>query len=167
MYGDSTGKYGIINQLDILADVAPYSQQFKSVNKMADQVATTAEERLRVSEIREQLAETTSRYDFTPYQSQRDSAKLGGTLGSMQRMGEYIAHRDTIFNTKFLNRRTATEDWEKRNVYGATFPEWQRPFESFIEPMLNKATQRDPISAGVGLAITGSFCVALFSNLSQ
>lgn len=157
LYADSTGKYGIINQLDILADVAPYSQQFKSINKKADQFATTAEERIKISEIRQQVENTTSRYDFVPYQSQREATQIGGTLGTMQRVGEYIAHRDTLFNTKFLNRRTATEDWERRNVYGATFPEWQRPFESFIEPMLNKATQRDPITAAVGLGVIGSF----------
>lgn len=155
LYGDSSGKYGIVNQLDILADVAPYSQQFKSVNRMVDKMALSPEEKVRVMEIRSQLEDTTSKYDFVPYEDQR--TRMGGALGGMQRAGEYIAHRDTLFNTKFLNKRTATEDWERRNVYGATFPEWQRPFESFIEPMLNKATQRDPISAAAGLGLTGSF----------
>ena len=151
LYGDETGRYGAISQLDILADVAPYSQQFKTLNRRVDSMNLSAEEKIRVEEIRSQVASTTKKYEFTPYERQEPFA--GGTLGTMQRMGEYLAHRDTIFNTKFLNKRTATEDWERRNVYGATFPEWQRPFESFIEPMINKATQRNPIAAASAMAI--------------
>ena len=72
------------------------------------------------------------------------------------RAGEAIAHRDTIFNTKFLPRKTAVEDWERQNVYGSTFPEWQRPFESFIEPMVYKATQRNPIAAAGVMGLVGA-----------
>jgi hypothetical protein len=151
---DATGQYGPVTQLDILADVAPYSQQFKQINRKIDSMGLTAEERVRVGEIRSQLADTTKKYEFTPYE--RDTPYPSGALGGAQRFGEFLAHRDTIFNTKFLNKRTATEDWERRNVYGATFPEWQRPYESFIEPMLNKATQRDPITAAGAMGVAFS-----------
>lgn len=154
---DQFGQYAPINQLDILADVAPYSQQFKQLNRKIDSMNLSPDERIRVGEIRSQVADTTRKNEFTPYESDREYP--GGTLGAISRVGEYLAHRDTIFNTKFLNKRTATEDWERRNVYGATFPEWQRPFESFIEPMINKATQRDPITAastmGLGFSLFG------------
>jgi len=152
---DETGKYGLVDQFKILADVAPYSQQFKSLNSMMDKMALSPDQKIKVQEIRGRVEETTSKYDFTPYPDQKNT--VGGSIGRMQRLGEYIAHRDTLFNTKFLNKRTATEDWERRNVYGATFPQWQRPFESFIEPMLNKATQRDPLTAAAALGVTGSF----------
>ncbi len=152
---DETGKYGLVDQFKILADVAPYSQQFKSLNKMMDKMALSPDQKIKVQEIRGRVEETTSKYEFTPYPDRQNV--MGGSIGNMQRLGEYIAHRDTLFNTKFLNKRTATEDWERRNVYGATFPQWQRPFESFIEPMLNKATQRNPIAAAAALGVTGSF----------
>ena len=92
-------------------------------------------EKIKVQEIRDQVEDTTTKYQFTPYKYKGTSAEDMGmqpTLHAMSRVGEYIAHRDTFFNSKFLNRRTATEDWERRNVYGATFPEWQRPYESYI-----------------------------------
>jgi len=152
---DETGKYGLVDQFKILADVAPYSQQFKSLNKMMDKMALSPDQKIKIQEIRGRVEDTTSKYEFTPYPDQKNT--IGGSVGRMQRLGEYVAHRDTLFNTKFLNKRTATEDWERRNVYGATFPQWQRPFESFIEPMLNKATQRDPLTAAAALGITGSF----------
>ena len=152
---DETGRYGLVDQFKILADVAPYSQQFKSLNKMMDKMALSPDQKIKVEEIRGRVEQTTSKYEFTPYADQKNI--MGGSIGKMQRLGEYIAHRDTLFNTKFLNKRTATEDWERRNVYGATFPQWQRPFESFIEPMLNKSTQRNPLVAAAALGVTGSF----------
>jgi hypothetical protein len=116
--------------------------------------------RQKVQEIRLQAEEMTQKYQFSPYKYKGTSAEemnMHPSLHKMNRIGEYVAHRDTFFNTKFLNKRTATEDWERRNVYGATFPEWQRPYESFIDPMLNRASQRNPIVATAALATAGSF----------
>jgi len=152
---DETGRYGLVDQFKILADVAPYSEQFKSLNKMMDKMALSPDQKIKVQEIRDRAEAVARKYEFTPYADQANM--VGGNIGRMRRIGEYLAHRDTLFNTKFLNRRTATEDWERRNVYGATFPQWQRPFESFVEPMLNKATQRNPIIGASTLGIIGSF----------
>lgn len=160
LYGDETGRYGRVNQLDILADVAPYSSQFRSLNRSIRMGDLDPGAREKVQEIRLQAEEMTTKYQFSPYKYKGTTAEemnMNPTLHRLNRVGEYIAHRDTFFNTKFLNRRTATEDWERRNVYGSTFPEWQRPYESFIEPMLNRATQRDPLTATVALAAAGSF----------
>lgn len=158
LYSDQSGSYGAVSRLDILSDIAPYSQQFKQVNREVDSMNLAPDERIKVSEIRSQLAAKSGKYSFTEYKQDEDY--MGGPLGGIQRAGEYLAHRDTIFNTKFLNKRTATEDWERRNVYGTTFPEWQRPFESFISPMINKATQRDPITAASAMG----FAFSLFGR---
>jgi hypothetical protein len=156
---DETGKYGKLNQLDILADIAPYSKQFRSLNNQIQTGSLSPDEKIRVQTIRDQAEDVTTKYDFTPYKYKDTTAEEMGMnprIHAISRVGEYLAHRDTFFNTKFMNKRTATEDWERRNVYGSTFPEWQRPYESFIEPMLNKASQRDPIVATAGLAVAGS-----------
>jgi hypothetical protein len=160
LYGDETGRYGRVNQLDILADVAPYSKEFRSLNRTIKMGDLSPAERIKVQEIRGQVENTTTKYEFSPYKYRGTSPEdlgMNPTVHAFSRAGEFIAHRDTFFNTKFLNRRTATEDWERRNVYGATFPEWQRPYESFIQPMVNKASQRDPISGTLAMAAAGSF----------
>ena len=159
LYPDSTGRYGILNQLDILGDVAPYSEQFKKINRLADSMIVDPGQKQRLEEIRSQVASTTKRYDFSNYEYRDSSPQEKGLhpyVFAAKRFGEYVAHRDTLFNTKFMQNRTAVEDWERRNVYGATFPEWQRPFESFISPMINKATQRNPIVAASALGFSGS-----------
>lgn len=152
--------YGPLTQLDILADVAPYSKEFRQLNRTINSEVTTGEQRVRLEKIRAQVEDTTSKYNFSDYKYKNSSPEELGMDAkgyAIARVGEYIAHRDTYFNTKFLNNRTAQEDWERRNVYGATFPQWQNPIESFIMPMLYKSTQRNPITAAIGGAVAGSF----------
>lgn len=158
---DETGRYGLVDQLSILADVAPYSTQFKELNRTIDSKNLSPDQRIKIKEIRDRVEETTKKYNFSRYEYKDKTASELGISNrryGFERTKEYLAHRDTIFNTKFLQKRTAQEDWERRNVYGATFPQWQRPFESFVKPMAQKATQRDPIgSAGALLAIGTAF----------
>jgi len=161
LYPDKTGKYGMIDQLRILGDVAPYSNQYKKINSDIDSQDLTVDEKIKVEEIRNRVKNTTKKYSFTPYKYKYDDDSDGGiglppSVSRVAKFGEYLAHRDTLINTKFMQKRTAQEDWERRNVYGATFPQWQKPYETFIKPMIQKATQRDPISAAAGLSIVGT-----------
>jgi len=159
LYGDETGRYGITNQLDILGDVAPYSKQYRSLNKQIDSMALSPDERIRVAEIREQVESKSVRRQFSDYSFRGSSAEDMGldprafTLG---RIGEAIAHTDNFIVNKTIGRQTAVEDWERKNVYGSTFPQWQSPVSSFIAPMVNKATQDNPIVASTSMAIVGS-----------
>jgi hypothetical protein len=47
------------------------------------------------------------------------------------------------------------EDWERSNVYGSTYPSWSSPYESFVEPLINKSTQRNPIAAASAMGAIG------------
>jgi hypothetical protein len=148
-----------VTQLDIIADVAPYSRQFRSLNRTLQMGGLEPSERIEVERIRAQVEETTKRNTFSPYKYRNKTAEELGVREStraMLSMGEYMAHRDTFINTKFFPSRTAQEDWERRNVYGSTFPEWQRPIESFIQPIYYKATQRNPVAAGIITAGVGA-----------
>jgi len=156
---DSTGRYGAVDQLNILGDVAPYSQQFKILNNKIDKMNLSPAERIKVAEIRSQVADTTTRNEFTEYKYRGSSAEEIGQHPlrfAAGRMGEYLAHSDNFIMSKVVGKKTAIEDWERRHVYGATFPEWQRPFDSYIQPMINKATQDNPIIAAATLGTVGS-----------
>jgi hypothetical protein len=54
---------------------------------------------------------------------------------------------------KFVAKRTATEDWERNNVYGSTFPQWQNPIQDFIKPMIYKAANRNTLAAAGSLGV--------------
>lgn len=156
---DYSGRYGAADQFNILGDVAPYSPEFRSLNRQINYKIRTPEERIKVQQTREQVENTTRREDFSSYKyrySSPEESNMGRTSFYLARSAEYLAHRDTIFNTKFSPKRTAAEDWERQNIYGTTFPEWQRPFESFISPMLYKATQRSPLAGAAIMGALGS-----------
>ena len=157
---DATGRYGVMDQYKILGDVAPYSKQFRSLDKTIDSMVDNPTDKLRVQELRERAISIQQKKNFTEYKYKDSTPEEMGmhpTVHAVSRVGEMLAHKDTFINKKFVNKQTATEDWERNNVYGATFPEWQRPFESFIAPMINKAGNRDPISAAAALAVAGTF----------
>ena len=148
-----------LTQLDILSDVAPYSKEFRSLNNKMSPSSLDPGQREKLEQIRAQVADTTSKYDFTPYKYKYSSPEelgMSKTRFGISRMGEYIAHRDTFINTKIMPNRTAQEDWERRNVYGATFPEWQNPIESFIKPMYYKSQGRSPLTSGLMMAGVGA-----------
>ena len=159
LHPDETGNYGLIDQLNILGDVAPYSQQYKQVSSQLDKMSLSAEDRIEVAETRQQVEDTTTKKEFSPYKYKGSSAEelaqhpYRFTAG---RIGEYLAHSDNFVLNKTLGEKTAVEDWERSNVYGTTFPQWQNPIESYISPMINKATQRNPILASASLATAGA-----------
>jgi hypothetical protein len=156
LYG---GSYGPVNQLDILADVAPYSKQFRQLNKMVDRMDLSVAEREKIEEIRRQQEDVTTKFDFSDYVYKNYSAEdlgISRAAHTVGRIGESIAHTDNFLINKTFGKKTAIEDWERNNVYGSTFPQWQRPYESYIEPMLNKATQDNPLTATIGLGAVGA-----------
>jgi len=160
LYSDASGDYGAITQLDILADVAPYSKQFRTLNRQMDSMALSPDERIRVSEIREQVESKSNRNEFSEYRFKGSSAEdmgIDSRAFALGRLGEAIAHSDNFIVNKVIGDKTAVEDWERKNVYGSTFPQWQNPISSFIAPMVNKATQDNPLVASVSLAAVGSF----------
>jgi len=156
LYSDKNGRYGAVNQLDILADVAPYSKEFRALNRSIDKIGLSEQEIAKVGKIRAQLnAIEDSKTGFSPYDNSSTAKKV---LNPFSTITNKLRHTDNFINNKFFGERTATEDWERRNVYGSTFPEWQRPVESFIKPIYAKGTQRNPlIAAGVGAIAFGAF----------
>lgn len=161
IYPDNSGRYGAVNQLDILADVAPYSKEFRAINSRIDKMGLGEDERKKVGQIRAQLnAIQNSKTDFTPYSDYSTIDKISNPIRSIKNT---VLHTDNFINNKFIGRKTATEDWERRNVYGSTFPEWQNPVDSFIKPIYDKGTQRNPLlAAGVG-----AFAFAFFGKTKR
>lgn len=160
LYGDISGEYGAVTQLDILGDVAPYSKQYRNLDRQINNLPLSPDERIKVQEIRDQVNSRVNGDQFSEYKYKGSSAReLGISSNAFRvgRLGEAIAHSDNFLVNKVIGDKTAVEDWERKNVYGSTFPEWQNPISSFISPMMYKATQDNPLAASSGLAVLGTF----------
>lgn len=152
LYPDQFGKMGLVNIHDILADVAPWSQEYKTVDQLMESQYMDHDQFAKVAQTRAQVDAMRNKYEFTPYEYKyRDPTEIveHPVKEALGRTWEWFAHRDTYLNTKFLPERTALEDWERRNVYGTTFPKWETPVSSFINPSIQKSTQRNPITAAL------------------
>lgn len=159
MFPDQYGQLGVANIHDILGDVAPWSQEYKAIDRIVNSSNLTPMAQEKVAQTRAQVDAMRMKNEFSPYEYKYSSPEQmlqHPSKFAMGRAWEWLAHRDTLFNTKFLPVRTAVEDWERENVYGATFPTWQTPVDSFLKPMAYKATQRNPVSAALGLGVVGS-----------
>lgn len=160
LHPDGTGgSYGTIDKLSILGDVAPYSDEYRQMLKMALGNATSPAERMAIEEIDHKTQMKKIKHEFTPYKYKYNTASdlgMNEVQYNLGRAWEHVAHMNTLFNTKFLPNSTAVEDWERDNVYGATFPQWQNPINDFIKPMVYGASQRNPFTAGLVLGATGS-----------
>jgi len=156
LYPDKNGRYGAVNQLDILADVAPYSKEYRNLESRIDMMGLSEEQRDKVGQIRAQINSIErSRTNFSPYE---ERGFISAVFNPIDSISAKLRHTDNIINSKFTGERTATEDYERRQVYGSTFPEWQRPVESFIKPIYYKGSQRNPVlAASVGAVALGLF----------
>lgn len=165
LHPDQYGKYGLVDMHKILGDVAPWSQEYRTVDKMVSSAANSQEAIKRIEQTRAQVIEKSKEHEFTPYKYKYSGIEglEGGIPYALAAGWEKFQHMDSPFHTKFMPNRTALEDWERENVYGQTFPQWQNPISDFVEPMLWKSTQRNPFSAAIVMAATGSF----FGKTSQ
>lgn len=166
LHRDASGKYGIVDRHKILGDIAPWSQEYRDLDRTVESMAMPMQWRDIVETTRSQVASKSRVKDFYDYKYKYSSAKELGISHAQYAVGrvkEFVEHSDTYFNTKFLHHRTAVEDWEREHVYGATFPEWQHPIKGFINPMINKNTQTNPITATATTGLVGS----LFASTSR
>ena len=69
-------------------------------------------------------------------------ARYSKTQIAFGSMWERFAHMNTPFHTKFLQVRSATEDYKRREVYGVDFARWQEPIEDFLKPAVYSAIER-------------------------
>jgi hypothetical protein len=72
---------------------------------------------------------------------------------------ETITHQWNPFTTKFIQRRTALEEYERTNVYGLDYAPWTEPYKSFVRPQFDAVAAKSwpsSIIGGIALgAMTG------------
>lgn len=67
LHPDATGRYGAFDKFKILADVAPWSDEYKFWNQYVMDNLEDEELRKEATQIRKQVSERKKKYDFQPY----------------------------------------------------------------------------------------------------
>jgi hypothetical protein len=254
LYDTAPGSMGYskLDQMRMLSKVAPWSREYKTLNRSLSRTDLAPEEREEYMNIRQQVEEINQKYQFAPYRFQgldleessyeimgvtdegyltargaRTPIKLAGIEPSArlaeelrkrivpgQRMNvqldtnrprysmeqqnavleavipglnkdligegfeeelggsplsyyartnraeraigslwEQATHTWNPFTTKFIQRRTALEQYERGDVYGKAYAPWSHPISSFITPFFQSVGARPLLSSiAVGAA---------------
>jgi len=101
LHPDMFGEYGAIDRFKILADIAPYSEQYKYYSKILtlyNQAGLLSdEEKEDIREIKHQVHQQKQRYDMTPYKflyahTQRHKVKIKEVIDDITFIAEGYAH---------------------------------------------------------------------------
>ncbi len=163
-FPDQPGQmYGMVDIHDILGDLDPYGDNYRALDRQIDSMNLSPLQQAKIRQTRAQVEAVGMANEFTPYKYQDKSIPEMAQLAAqhpikfgVNKLFEQIAHYDSFANSKFLRTRTALEDWERDNVYGATYPDWLSPKNSFIDPMVQRSTQRDWWHGASSMSIVGA-----------
>ncbi len=163
--GLSPNEYPLRYQLQILGDVAPYSDKYRMVksqvsaaikrNELSDyEIAKVGETLKQVEEkkqrkvftdsppsraqVQQQLAGINNAQQQTPSEPSWLGSVLGGYWNTLSHNIETPLEQLTPISpgAKLVHMRTATEDYAKEQLYGTSFANWATPMKSFINPFL-------------------------------
>ena len=73
----------------------------------------------------------------------------------MGKAWERVAHANTFINTKLLQVRSPLEQYERRQVYGKDFQDWEHPLRDYLTPTFQSIIYHHPAVAILSGAIAG------------
>ena len=154
MKGIDAEEYSEYHRFKILADVAPYSNEYKYYSKRMTQAtnskAISDQQAKDVRQVRGQVREMKNRKRFHEYKTEEEMKDLDIGQRLMAEWWETAAHlgetpvEQIIFPPiapmgKFVHQRTALEDYERTQMYGTDLSFWDRPWDNFLRPFLYSA----------------------------
>ncbi len=153
--------YPLIHRYKILADIAPYSEEFKyyqglvrkkkKENRLDSEqieIYKTVQLQLRARRKRKEFDEyryesADSLADYNEKLARKGSEPIGAFGQFIGRYWELLAHKaETPFEyltpvspaAKLIHMRDAIEDYERTQLYGTANAFWQHPVEHFFKP---------------------------------
>lgn len=170
LHSGSPGTYSEVDALLILADVAPFSEAYSQMKRKVSKLELTEEWRNRVTEAITQRDTVVKGYasDFKTKKFTNPSindinatvqySALEKGIGSFWERTTFdvipeisrIIPFGGMVSNKLLPNFTAEQDYLQRQVYGAKFADWNRPYETFLRPRLYNLYNENPVTASLG-----------------
>lgn len=132
--GVNPADYPLIHRYKILADIAPYSREFRSARKELEAHDPTDYELEIFQRTEEQLEDKRKRKSFRDdVYDQSVLGRYGAALVDIARANPLEQLSPIAPAHKLLPPSSAMTDYEE-SIYGKEFKLWQRPIEDFIKP---------------------------------
>lgn len=168
--------YSQADKLKILANVAPYSDEYfyalsAAKARMSLGFMTDAEKEKYFDAI-DQRGQIIQKYDFynpkfydvgTPatVEEMQRQAEIGSKYNPVEKMigtgWEYFTSRRMPYSTKLLHYETPVARYERTVAYGKDFKSWDNPYSSYVDPILtNTMNMTDPVEGAAGFGMIGT-----------
>jgi len=172
--------YSMLDRLRVLADVAPYSDEYKETlkrvmiqQKLGMLAPDQIEERKTIVKHRKAMMH---RYQLYPYRFKGrvlspDNKYTNYTLNeNIKAASEYnlpervvgalwegFTHLNTPYHTKFIQHRSPIEQYERTRLYGREAAFWNQPMRDFINPYVTAAiSTNSPFEGAMRGALVGN-----------
>jgi hypothetical protein len=76
-------------------------------------------------------------------------ARFSNSEITFGKLWEFLSHRDTPFNTKFLQIRSPLESYKRRDLYGKDWQPWD--IKDQLIPTLESTAAKNPLAAALGM----------------
>lgn len=167
LHSGTGGVYDEVDKLLILSDVAPYSQAFKQTKRQVSKMHLDDYWQYRVNEALAQHKQVTTNsirtYDRLTNKDDlaaiNDNLKTSGTYKFLRGGWDFITHdilaETPYFGSKIAPFRDTLERYQKEQIYGDTFADWNRPYESIIRPAVYDIARSNPLMGAFKGAVIG------------
>ena len=177
--GDTLGySYSWMDRLEILADVAPTSLEYKEakavVQKQIKAGVITTDEGTRFKDILQKRQARIRKYELYPnrfkgkvfnpdtetqIESLNEDIKAAAEYSTPERVIGSLWERFTNTNTFLVNKFFAAKDplehYKMTRLYGKEFKPWDEPIRSWAEPMARgMASKSNPITGAISFGAT-------------
>ena len=173
MHSGTSGFYDEVDKLMILSDVAPYSMAFQQARQKVEGMDLSSEWQQKVDMALAQRDVVVNQLSaYSRYNENADSlavlnenihgdaamAQMLG-VGGLQRTWDTLSHdflaEIPYFGSKLFPFRDPLERYEKEQIYGDTFADWNRPWETIGRPAMYDVARSSPVAAAAKGAFMG------------
>jgi hypothetical protein len=161
--------YSMTDRLQILGDVAPYSDEYRNTLKIVRaQIKAGQLDEQQMQEYQDTLDQVDKQKKSLNFMETRfldrgspltldearEQNRIDNKYSSVEKgLGaawEYISTMRNPITRKLLGNRTAMQAYKEDIVYGQSFKSWQRPLDSYVSPYMNlMAQETDPLQGGI------------------
>lgn len=155
----SVGPYDMMEKFSILADIAPYSSEYRTLERTMLGMNLPKDQLNKIKQIINQKKQVIG--VDTRYLRQEDEIidLNKETISRSRSIYDTVTHdflaEIPIIGSKLFPFRNPYEQYRKLHVEGSTYANWNRPYEDVIRPMAYDMAYEDPLTAGMKGAVIG------------
>jgi hypothetical protein len=165
LHSGESGIYDAVDRFLVLADVAPFSEAYYKYLRQVQQMKLGPDAVQRVDQATRNRDKKLDRFNFG---EQRQSTLALANMHPFTKgiRNSYVSFRENVLSevpilgSKFFPKRDPAGHYNKFQVEGDSFADWNKPYETIVRPAINDVANANPLAG----AFKGIMFAALMSS---